>query len=318
MSLFQYPLDEAEVRSMKERHDIPGLIRALKHQETRIQWEAAEALGELGKEDISPLVAAIRRRNRDVRLGVIEAFGRIKDASTVPILIEALSDKSPEVRWEGALALGEIGDVSAIPALVQALSDRDKYVRYGAAQALQALRWIPRGETEQAYQFLGKQEWERLVASGDAAVEPLRIALADRDSGVRSQAAECLGRIGSSRAIPDLYNALRDESEDVRWHAVVAARNCGIPLMRLPFGLSKRPRRRQSPRVAALLNFILPGMGYLYLGRWWGIILFQIDVYVTLLLITSGGNGIADILLLPVYVALAIHAWYMARMLPEL
>ena len=318
MSPFQNILNETNVRSMKERHDIAGLIRALKHQETRIQWEAAEALGELGKEDITPLVAAIRRKNRDVRLGVIEAFGRIKDPSTVPILIEALSDKSPEVRWEGALALGEIGETSAIPALVQALRDADKYVRYGAAQALQALRWIPRGESEQAYLFLGKQEWERLVALGEAAVEPLCIALADRDESVRTQAAECLGRIGSSRAIPDLYQALRDETEDVRWHAVVAARTCGMPLMRLPFGLSKRPRRRQSPGVAAFLNFVLPGMGYLYIGRWWGIVLFQIDVYVTLLLLTSEGNMVADLLLLPIYILLAAHAWYMARKLLEL
>jgi len=29
-------------------------------------------------------------------------------------------------------------------------------------------------------------------------------------------------------------------------------------------------------------------MGYLYLGFWWGVVLFQVEVYVTLLTFTHG------------------------------
>ncbi len=311
--------DKPDIQGMRERKDINGLIFALTDPETDIQWQAAEALGELGKEDLTPLLLAIRKKNKAIRLGVIEALGRIRDPSTVPVLTEALSDKSPEVRWEAALALGEIGEAEAVPALVSALSDSDRYVRYGSAQALQALRWIPRGESDQAYFFLGKQEWDRLVALGEAAVDPLIIALHDRDSGVRAFAAESLGKVGSGIAIPELYKALSDDDEAVRWQAVRAARNCGIPLIRLPRGLSKRKRRGQSPLIAAFLNFVLPGIGYLYLGKWWGILLFQIDVYATaLLLIYVLDFGLDILVLLPIWIILAFHAWYMAKQIPAL
>ncbi|MDD1717476.1 MAG: HEAT repeat domain-containing protein [Methanoregulaceae archaeon] len=317
--------DKPDIPRMRKTKDFNGLILALTDPETDIQWQAAEALGELGKEDLTPLIRAIRKKNKDIRLGVIEAFGRIRDPSTVPVLTEALGDKSPEVRWEGALALGEIGETEAVPALFAALSDSDRYVRYGAAQALQALRWIPRGESEQAYLFLGKQEWDRLVALGEEAVEPLCLALRDRDAGVRTHAAESLGRIGSARAIPELYKALSDDDEAVRWQAVRAARNCGIPLTRLPRGLSKRKRRGQNPRVAAFLNFVLPGIGYMYIGKWWGILLFQIDVYATALLIAYTPPDISleallieTLFLIPIWSILAYHAWYLAKQIPEL
>ncbi len=311
--------DKSDIKSMRERKDFNGLILALAEPETDIQWQAAEALGELGKEDLTPLIRAIRKKNRNIRLGIIEAFGRIRDPTTVPLLIEALSDQSPEVRWEAALALGEIGEAGAVSALVTALHDTDRYVRYGAAQALQTLRWIPRGEAEQAFLFLGKQEWDRLVALGDEAVDPLCLALHDRDAGVRAHAVETLGRVGSAKAIPELYAALSDDNEVVRWEAVKAARICGMPLSRLPRGLSKRKKHGQSPWVAALLNFLLPGIGYLYLGRWWGILLFQIELYATTLsILYETDTLVVTLIFLPFWIFFTVHAWYIAKQIPEL
>jgi hypothetical protein len=79
-----------------------------------------------------------------------------------------------------------------------------------------------------------------------------------------------------------------------------------------------RPRIRKNPLIAAFLNIVLPGMGYFYLGRWWGIVVFQIDVYLTTLNFATNGELFAWAYSLPVYFALAAHAWYMASRMPDL
>ena len=59
----------------------------------------------------------------------------------VPSLVHALGhSKSDQVRWEAAKALGAIGDPSSIPALVDALSDRDGDVAWVAAEALRTFK----------------------------------------------------------------------------------------------------------------------------------------------------------------------------------
>ena len=123
----------------------------------------------------------------------MEALGEIKAREAVKPLIDALHDPDNEVRWEAALALGEIGDDRAIPSLVDGLKDRDRFVRYGAAVALDKFQWQPENDTLHAYLHLGKQEWKEMVAIGEAAIEPLNVALTDHDSEIREKAVRALG-----------------------------------------------------------------------------------------------------------------------------
>jgi hypothetical protein len=306
-----------DIPAMRARSDIRGLIRALNHNDLEVQTEAAHALGELGKEDMKQLVRALRRRNKHVRLGIIEAFAEIKDPGTLDLLITALDDPINEVRWEASLALGEYHDPRAIEPLTRALRDPDKYVRYGAALALDKIGWQPVHDVDAGFHAFGKQDWDLLSTLGEGALQSLTQGSRDRDAAVREKAVEVLGRIGNKSAIPVLYQALRDENDLVRWTAVMAAPRCGIPLMHLPRGLSRRPRVRKNPLIAGFLNFLLPGMGYLYLGHWWGILVFQIDVTATLWLYTYD-KSLTYGTLLPVYTLIAIHAWYMARKMPDL
>lgn len=300
------------------QRDYDGLIRALMYKDLEIQWQAAKALGELGTEGTNHLLNAMNARNKHVRLGVIEALGEIRAREAVKPLEKALHDKDNEVRWEAALALGEIGDEAAIPSLVEALKDTDRFVRYGAAVALDKFQWQPGSDTMHAYLHLGKQEWKEMVAIGEPAIEPLSVALTDQDSEIREKAVRALGAIGSEKAIPAVYRSLSDASDNVRWNAVKAAPRVGLSLAYLPRGLSLRPRLRKNPFIAAFLNFVLPGMGYFYLGKWWGIIIFQIDVYATTLMFTTKGEFTAYGLNYPVYFILAAHAWYMASKMPDL
>jgi hypothetical protein len=249
---------------------------------------------------------------------IIEALGEIRDPQAVEPLIRNLRDRSVEVRWEAALALGEIGDERAIGPLLPGLRDHDRYVRYGTALALSKLGWKPENPGDQAYHLLGLQDWAGIAALGPSAIPALALALKDRERTVRRRAVEVLGEIGDKAAIPAIIRGLRDPDDEVRWHAVLAGPRCGIAPMYLPRGLSGRPRVRKNPAVAAFLNLILPGQGYLYLDRWWGILIFQIDVTATLWLFATAGDQPTYGLLLPLYVILAAHAWYLAGRMPEM
>src|SRR5512136_1902756 len=101
---------EPDIQGLRAGKDIRGLIRALRHPDLGVQWEATAALGSLGPEAIDELLRELPSRHRAVKLGIIEALGEIGDARAMEPLVRELRDPSVEVRWETALALGEIGD----------------------------------------------------------------------------------------------------------------------------------------------------------------------------------------------------------------
>jgi len=307
-----------DVDTLRRKKDIPALIQALRYNNFEVQTSAAQALGTLGSEGINELILALRDRDREVRLGIIEALSVIRDQRAVPPLIELLNDKSSEVRWETAIALGEIGGPDAPSPLKNALRDPDKYVRYGAASALSKTGWSPVSDEERAFYYVGMQEWQAVKDYGPAAISALSLVLHDQDSSVRIKAIEILGSIGDKKAIPALMQSLRDENADVRWKTVLASPKCGISVMHLPRGLSRRPRLRKNPLIAGFLNFMLPGLGYGYLGKWWGIMIFQIDITATVWLFRYQGEVSSYGLLFPVYLVLAFHAWYIAQKMPDL
>jgi hypothetical protein len=307
-----------DVDTLRQQKDIPALIRALRYNDFEVQTSAAQALGSLGNEGISTLILALKDKDRDVRLGIIEALSGIRDQRAVPPLIELLNDTSSEVRWETAIALGEIGGPDVISPLKNALRDPDKYVRYGAASALSKTGWNPVSDEEKAFFYVGMQEWQKVKDCGPAAIGALSLVLHDQDSSVRIEAIGVLGLIGDKKAIPALMQSLRDENADVRWKTVLASPKCGISIMHLPRGLSLRPRMRKNPLIAGFLNFMLPGLGYGYLGKWWGIMIFQIDITATVWLFKYQGEVSSYGLLFPVYLVLAFHAWYIAQKMPDL
>ena len=312
------PPGKPDIPSLSAKRDIRGLIRALRHPDLGVQWEATAALGSLGPEAIDELLRELRTRHRSVKLGIIEALGEIRDPRAVEPLLRELHDPSVEVRWETALALGEIGDSRATGPLLAGLRDPDRYVRYGTALALGKLGWDPGTPGERACLLLGLQDWDGLRALGPPSVPALASALKDREKTVRARAVEVLGEIGDPAAIPAIMQALRDVDDEVRWMAVLAGPRCGIAPMYLPRGLSQRPRVRKNSLVAAFLNFVLPGQGYLYLGKWWGVVIFQIDITVTLWLFATLGDQFTYGLLLPIYILISAHAWYLSRLLPEM
>lgn len=318
MNLFGQKQHAPDIAILTDRRDLAGLIQALTFDDFRIQTAAAKAIGALGPDAVSEIILGLKSRDRAVRLAMIEALAEIKDPRAVEPLLASLNHQDAEIRWGSAIALGEIADPQAIPGLKQALRDPDKYVRYGASFALARMEWKPESPEERALLFYGMQEWGALKAMGTSAMSTLEIARKDRDPGIRLKAVELLGEMRDAKVAPSLIGALSDENSDVRWKAVLVSAKAGVPLMYLPRGISRRPRIRKNPKIAALLNFLLPGQGYNYLGKWWGILIFQFDVTVTLWLLRFGGESLSFTVLIPIYVLIAIHAAYIAIKMPDM
>lgn len=317
MLLDLVPRKKPDIGALKKERDIPGLIKALSFRDPDVQSDAVHALGDIGPEAVGPLVLALENKNRFLRLGAIGALAAIKDPGAVSALAGMMKDPGSEVRWQAAIALGEIGSHEAVAPLLHGLEDPDKYVRYGSAISLAKNGCQPSGDAEQAWYYAAMQDWDRLRTMGSDALSPLYNLLRDTDRDVRVHAVQVLGDIGNREAGPALIRSLGDADRQVRWEAALASQKCGVPPMYLPRGLCQRPRIQKNPLIAGFLNFMLPGLGYGYLGKWWGIMIFQIDITVTVWVFKELGETNTYGMLFPVYFLLAVHAWYLAKNMPE-
>ena len=111
-----------------------------------VQSAAVHALGDIGPEAVGPLVLALKKKNRNLRLGAIGALAEIKDPGAVSALADMMKDPGSEVRWQAAIALGEMGSHEAVAPLLRGLEDPDKYVRYGSAISLVKNGYQPSGD----------------------------------------------------------------------------------------------------------------------------------------------------------------------------
>ncbi|HTY53375.1 MAG TPA: HEAT repeat domain-containing protein [Methanomicrobiales archaeon] len=307
-----------DIALLKESGNTNGLIRLLGHPDPGTRWRAAEALGSMGGGAVGDLLSSLGHHDPGVRLGIVEALGSVGDPRAIgPLLGVLAGDRSAEVRWAAALALGNLGDAGAVPALAAALQDPDKYIRLGAALSLGKLGWEPAGGGELAALLIARQDWPSLPALGQGAAGPLIRATRDPDPGIRARAVGALGEIGGPGAAGACDPVLRDPDGAVRWTATLAFPKCGIPLMHLPMGLARRPRPGKSPAIAAFLNLLFLGLGYNYLGRWYGILLFQLNLTAIVLASLALGPLLPYAISYGISTPFAIQTWYLARKMEE-
>jgi HEAT repeat protein len=308
-----------EIETLRANRDIRGLIRLLDHGNAEVQWHAADALGTLGEAACEPLMAILDFPTMHVRLGAIEALGDIKSTRPVDELVRKLrTDPDNEVRWVAALALGQINDPRAVPALVEALKDVDRYVRYGAVMALEQLSWSPENETTLAYMLIARQEWETLRGMKASAAGPLVTILADPDPKTRLEIVELLGEIRTPEATNACMGALMDRDAAVRWKAVTSCRQCGVPGPSIPQILANRPDSRPSATGAAILNLFFFGLGYSYIGRWWGFAVFMTYMSVMVFVQLDTGIWFPYFFVYPFTAICAVMTYYEVKRMPDM
>jgi HEAT repeat protein len=197
-------LSFASVKKLSERRDVPGLIRALSNRDPAVQYEAVEALGNIG--DPASTAALMDALTGDqysgIRWKAAEALGKI-GTPAVPHLIRALKNPDEDIRWKAAITLGEIGDASAVGPLLDLLGDEDRFVRSRAAYALGLI--------------------------GSPAVAGLREALVHGSVETRRGAAAALGTITDPGAVEALIQDLDDPSDEVRQDVIAALSRKGEP-----------------------------------------------------------------------------------------
>jgi HEAT repeat protein len=307
-----------DIGRLKLAGDIPALIGCLNSTDPAVQWHAAEALGSCGEGAVPLLLLALQSRFIPVRLGAIEALGTIRDLSTVnPIVTVVKHDRSLEVRWAAVLALGEIGSTDAIPCLVPLLRDPNRYLRYGAATALGRLGWQPENEADTAYLLIAHQDWDSVKKLGAAALPSLWDSLRDDDPKGRAMIVSILGQTSDRGAHAACQKALKDRDPRVRWKAVLASMNCGLASHDLPLMVAGRERTGPDPAAAALLNFLFLGIGYNYLGKWWGFPVFMAYMSVLVLAQLAMGPFLPYLIAYPVTAVLGIHTYYLAERMSD-
>jgi HEAT repeat protein len=195
-----------DVKKLKQNQNVKGLIAALKSKDPTVQYDAAEALGELrDPRAVEYLTAALKNDELSgVRWKAAEALAKI-GAPAVNALIGALTHEDDDVRWKAAIALGETGDSRAVEPLIALLCDEDRFVKSRAAHALGMI--------------------------GEAAVDPLVHALRQGDGNLRWGAATALGKIRDTRAIRPLICALADKYENVRSESATSLAGFGKPAL---------------------------------------------------------------------------------------
>jgi hypothetical protein len=143
-------------------------------------------------------------------------------------LLEQLGDDKESIRLRAAYRLGRIGE-SVLDALGEKMISADEEVRHAAGYALSA---IGAPATATVSKALKEPSPDRSIpievlgnigTSAAAAVPDLMQILATGSPAEKGRAADALGKMGGSMAVPALLTALRaDQAEDVRGTAALA------------------------------------------------------------------------------------------------
>jgi HEAT repeat protein len=169
---------------------------------------AENELRKLGARAVSPLVALLKKGEADLRERAARALPTMGENAreAIPVLREALHDRSPNVRLAVVLALQKLGSDDGLlaPVLAGLLRESDRAIRSRAARALGSVR---AGET-----------WT---------MEVLLKATRDELPEIRSSAALALGELGAASAVPVLGELLKDPIPSVRANSALALGTLG-------------------------------------------------------------------------------------------
>lgn len=188
---------------------------------------AAAALKQLGKDEDSHLLHAIRTGSSERRKVLIPAVTRSRAAPEIAVCLE---DPDPEVRALACDCLARLGNPVVVPALFARLEDTNLRVVHAATAAIQALgsreaRQRAIAAATSSSPTVRRSALRILAYFGErAAVQAMLAGLADPDPRVREAALQGLPYLEDPHALEALFEATR--SPDARTRAI-AMRSLG-------------------------------------------------------------------------------------------
>ena len=213
---------------IKDLRSIDTLILLLQDKVQAVRDEAGLAIQAIGAASVPPLLRGLQDSNWRVRLRAVEALTLLKPQIAVePLMHLVKTDSDSAVRQDAVRALGHIGDTQAIPLLLDSLNKPSLKLEaiealghMRAAEALPQLIALVQSLPADAYE-------DRMEGCTDPQYKeelpPLEAAV------------KALGKIGDSKAVPILLQALhntllRQEAAEALTHFGTAAKT---PLLQL-------------------------------------------------------------------------------------
>ena len=160
-----------------------------------VQTETTEAVLQLGRRAVAPLIAVARDGERAARLAAIGLLGRLGDPEAFEVLSDLLAAADADLVAASAGALATIGDPRALDRLLLLFAHEHPSVRQAAIAAVNSL------------------------GAGGAGLL-VRERLRDADPRVRECAIRVAGYFGFDECVPELMDALDAPEEEVRRAAI--------------------------------------------------------------------------------------------------
>jgi HEAT repeat protein len=174
------------------------------------------------------LGSLIKDADSEVRMEAVTAAGRLKLAKTIPYLVNALSDSDTVVQEKAVLSLAEFGADAPLKEILHLLGSGRETLDYtiiravgkiGSVEAGDALIDFQReGDISRSIEFALIETLGR-IGHKAASVMITTLYLNHGDSDFRRCAAQALGEI----AAQDSLNAVRDACNDAHWSVRIAS-----------------------------------------------------------------------------------------------
>ena len=232
IQLVQLPEHPDHVDALEQLADIgapavPAVLELLDHENNRVRVSAIFIFYQMGP-PAAGAVPVLNERLLDtdepLRCDIAYTLGRIRDLTSVPVLIQVLDDIDPIIRDCAAGTLGHIGEPAsaAVPALTAALNDPDKDVRRSAASALGKMGPAAAVASPALVQTLGDSNsltaidvMIALMTIGPPAKAALLEGIADNPDNISffSLAIRALGHTGSDQQTVEVLLKALDHAE---------------------------------------------------------------------------------------------------------
>lgn len=141
------------------------------------EWDGVTALGDAAIPALTDALSDLRARVRERAVESLAAIGGA-EANEALLAVVTDDDQAVAVREAAAKALGDTADASTVPMLVHALNDKSWQVRVAAADALTRMNWQPATTHAAVLAGIARKDWNGVKTFGSEAVGPMVGALA--------------------------------------------------------------------------------------------------------------------------------------------
>lgn len=198
---------------------------ALQHKSVELREAAIRRLMDAKVEAAVPELAGVLRSKMSLEIRCLsaEALGAIGQTSSVPILVEARQDPTPEIRTAALHGLQNIMQVAGEKAVIEFLEDDDWTLRQDAKEHLESTGWVPTTNREKVLWGIILGRFDEAVAYGSDSLDCLvDSTLRVNDAEVRRWSAVALTRLNADVAARRLRKALKSKVTKERETATAA------------------------------------------------------------------------------------------------